>query len=153
MNTAEFLALSMLPAAHASTRKRSQSQVGDLFAFHCKCRGAPPFVREHPFAAGLVFRNGKERRWRFDFAWPLHLVAVEIEGLNVRRVNGRLQVGGRHVSIDGFREDCEKYAEALLLGWRVLRFEQSMVQSGFAIEYTLRALARFQPPPPKETAA
>lgn len=50
------------------------------------------------------------RRWRFDFAWPTLRIAVEIEGR------------GRHQTVVGFRNDCEKYNAALRLGWRVLRF-------------------------------
>jgi hypothetical protein len=64
--------------------------------------GAEPPVREHRFHA--------ERRWRFDFAWPSIKLAVEIEGR------------GRHQTVVGFRNDCEKYNEALRMGWRVLRF-------------------------------
>lgn len=54
------------------------------------------------------------RRWRFDFAWPERLVAVELEGLT--------HGGGRHQRISGFVEDCDKYNSATMLGWKVLRF-------------------------------
>lgn len=56
------------------------------------------------------------RRWRFDFAWPNEKLAVEIEGR------------GRHQTFIGFRNDCEKYNAALLLGWRVLRFPAADVK-------------------------
>lgn len=61
----------------------------------------PPFVREYAFH--------ESRRWRFDFAWPDHMVALELEGL------------GRHQKVEGYREDCVKYSEAAIAGWCVLR--------------------------------
>jgi very-short-patch-repair endonuclease len=51
-----------------------------------------------------------ERKWRFDFAWPGAMLALELEGV------------GRHQTFIGYRNDCEKYNAATLLGWRVLRF-------------------------------
>lgn len=54
------------------------------------------------------------RRWRFDFAWPSLMVAVEIEG--------GIFVAGRHVRPSGFIKDCEKYNAAAANGWLVLRF-------------------------------
>ena len=55
------------------------------------------------------------RKWRFDYALPAIMVAIEIEG-----------IGGvsRHTTITGYAKDCEKYREAAALGWRVLRFTQ-----------------------------
>lgn len=50
------------------------------------------------------------RGWRFDFAWPEHKIALEVEGR------------GRHQRVKGFRDDCEKYNAAASRGWRLLRF-------------------------------
>lgn len=61
-------------------------------------------VREHRFDS--------VRRWRFDFAWPELMVAVEIEG-----------GGGRHHTFAGSHADMDKYNAATLAGWRVLRFD------------------------------
>ncbi len=55
-----------------------------------------------------------DRKWRFDFAWPSFMLAVEIEG----SAHG----GGRHQRRTGFRADTEKYNEAAKRGWRLLRF-------------------------------
>ena len=52
-----------------------------------------------------------ERRWRFDFAWPEHKLAVEIQGF-----------GSGHNSYTGMSSDYEKHNEALRLGWRILYF-------------------------------
>lgn len=56
-----------------------------------------------------------ERRWRFDFAWPSHWVAVEIDG--------GIFVGGRHVDPLGGHGDRDKLNRATILGWKVLRFD------------------------------
>ncbi len=56
----------------------------------------------------------KPRRWRFDFAWPDKMLAVEIEG-------GTWSRGG-HNRGGVYQSNCDKYNAAILLGWRVLRF-------------------------------
>jgi len=66
------------------------------------------------------------RKWRFDFAWPGQMVAVEVEG--------GTWSGGRHTTGIGFRNDCEKYNAATALGWRVYRFTSDQVKSGMAIK-------------------
>lgn len=65
---------------------------------------APAYTREYRFH--------KTRDWRFDFAWPLHLVACEVDG-------GRWKTGGgKHATPD----DYFKIATAESMGWHVLRF-------------------------------
>jgi very-short-patch-repair endonuclease len=94
------------------------SALEDLFAFQLRAaqlgRG---LEREHKFHP--------TRRWRFDFAWPADKVAVEVEGGH--------WTGGRHVRGSGFEADCEKYMEAMVLGWRVLRVTGGLVKSGRAL--------------------
>ena len=72
----------------------------------------PQWEREYKFHP--------RRRWRFDFAWPEHLVAVEIEG-------GIFNYG-RHNRPLGYQNDCEKYNAATVRGWRVLRFTEGMLR-------------------------
>lgn len=115
-------------AIHSAREKRERFE--ELFAFHCRSFKLPAFHRNHRFALSIG------REWRLDFAWPEWMLAVEIEGLVVRRIGGMLITTGRHVSAEGFREDCVKYASAAILGWTVLRFEQSMVTKGEAIALT-----------------
>ena len=105
------------------------------FAEQCEQRALPPFETEY------VFANSIGRRWRFDFAWPQYKLALEIEGLIVMRIGGELVCKGRHASIGGFKDDCEKYAWATIFGWRVMRFEQSQVKDKTAIDMAVRALA------------
>lgn len=70
------------------------------------------------------------RKWRFDFAWPAEKVAVEVEG--------GVWSNGRHTRGSGFIEDCIKYNEAVVLGWKVIRVTTEMVRSGVAIDYIKR---------------
>lgn len=65
------------------------------------------------------------RRWRFDFCWPDHKFSVEVEG--------GVFTNGRHTRGAGYSADLEKYNEAVMLGWKVLRFTGSMVKSGVAL--------------------
>jgi very-short-patch-repair endonuclease len=72
------------------------------------------------------------RRWRFDAAWPHAKIAVEIDG------GVFLPGGGRHSRGAGYRADCEKYAEAAILGWRVIRVLPEHVKSGVALGWIER---------------
>ncbi len=81
------------------------------------------------------YRFHPVRRWRFDFAYPDLMLAVEIEG--------GTWSGGRHTRGSGFEKDCEKYGEAMLLGWSVYRCTGSMVRSGAAI-YMLDKLIKLR---------
>ena len=101
----------------------SQSDGERTLAFQIKAIGLPAPEPEHHFAP--------PRRWRFDFAWPDYNLAVEVEGGTWSR--------GRHTRGAGFEKDCEKYNEAALLGWTVLRFTTSMVEDGRAINMIERA--------------
>ena len=83
-------------------------------------------TRELKFAADIG------RRWRFDFAWPDQKIAVECEG------GGWNQ--GRHVRGAGFLKDLEKYAEASLRGWTVIRVAPSHIEDGTALDWIRRAL-------------
>jgi hypothetical protein len=143
-------------AIEARAPKRNPKDDAEkTFAFQCRAQKLPMFKREYKFAA-----ESHGRGWRFDFAFlsyaiaepsktepmladwrnvPL-FVAVEIEGLVVKRVNGELVTSGRHVHPSGFREDNVKYTTAAILGWSVLRFEQTQVQNGLAIDMTLQLL-------------
>lgn len=55
-----------------------------------------------------------KRRWRFDFCNIETKTAIEIEG-------GAF-TNGRHTRGAGFIGDMEKYNNAVLLGWSILRF-------------------------------
>lgn len=81
----------------------------------------PQFAKYHPFQTEHRFHA--ERQWRFDFAWPAVMVAVEIEGGTWGRRRGR------HTTGSGHQADCEKYNAAAIDGWCVLRFTSKDLQS------------------------
>ena len=93
------------------------SKLEDTLAWYIKGLKMPRPEREYRFHA--------KRRWRFDFAWPQYLLAVEVEG--------GVYSGGRHTRGSGFEKDCEKYNAATKLGWRVLRCTGKTIQNGTAI--------------------
>lgn len=72
------------------------------------------------------------RKWRFDAAFPDHMLAVEIEG--------SVWTNGRHTRGSGFVKDIEKYNFATLLGWRLLRFTPQDVLNGKAIAFIKKVL-------------
>ena len=77
----------------------------DLFAAYCKRANLPEPLSEYKFDVA--------RKWRFDFAWPIYKIALEVEG--------GIWSGGRHVRGRGFLGDIDKYNTATVSGWRVLR--------------------------------
>jgi len=72
------------------------------------------------------------RKWRFDWAIPVMKIAVEFEG--------GIWTGGAHTRGKHFNSDCEKYNQAALDGWKVLRFTANHVQDGSAFKTIERAL-------------
>lgn len=100
------------------------SLLESTLALHIRADKLPEPIRELSFA--------KPRKWRFDFSWPHLMLAVEVEG--------GTWSGGRHTTGKGFEQDCEKYNQAVLLGWSVLRFTGSQVLSGHAINIIKHAM-------------
>lgn len=100
------------------------SKLEETFALQLRAMKAPEPAREHRFHP--------VRKWRFDFAWPDRLFAVEIEG--------GVWTGGRHTRGAGFVKDMEKYNAAAELGWKVLRFHGGEVRKGTAIKTVMEAL-------------
>lgn len=72
------------------------------------------------------------RLWRFDFAWSFYKVALEVEG-------GAFS-GEGHRSVGKFLGDIEKYNEAVLAGWRLLRCTTKDLETGDVFELLRRAL-------------
>jgi len=79
------------------------------------------------------FRFHPDRKWQFDFAWPSLKKAVEVEG--------GVWIRGRHNRGQGFIDDCEKYNEAALMGWTVLRLPGPWVEDRTAMNYVKRLLS------------
>lgn len=64
------------------------------------------FVRQHPYAP--------PRKLAADFAWPEHMLIVEVQG--------GVFTGQAHGSVGGILADNARLNTATLHGWRVLRF-------------------------------
>jgi len=56
----------------------------------------------------------ENRKFRFDYAIPSLMIAIEYEGIYASK--------SRHTTVSGFSTDCVKYNLATCLGWRVLRY-------------------------------
>lgn len=93
-----------------------------------RASGFPEPVTEYPFAKDFG------RRWRFDFAWPALMLAVEVDG------GAWVPGGGRHTRGAGFAADHDKMNRAMLLGWRVLRFTSRHLTDGSALADLAEAL-------------
>lgn len=79
------------------------------------------------------YRFHPVRKWRFDVVFADAKVAVEIEGL-VR--GGR----GRHQTVAGVSGDIEKYNEAAIAGWVVVRTSYAQIKSGQFWDWLDRAV-------------
>lgn len=75
---------------------------------------------------GPIFREWwfahPQRQWRFDFAFPLHKIAIEVEG--------GLHNGGRHVTGTGYEADLDKYNSAVESGWQLYRAGPKIIGKG-----------------------
>jgi len=103
---------------------------------------------EHEFQLQLELANIKDyereykfldhRRFRFDFAWPSETYKLAVE------VEGGTWTNGRHNRGTGFQKDCEKYNEAVLGGWHVLRVTRDHVKNGQALMWVERFFAEME---------
>jgi very-short-patch-repair endonuclease len=84
-------------------------------AFQRELQKISDLVPEHKFHP--------TRRWRFDYAYPVVKLAIEVEG--------GIYSYGRHTRGKGYTEDCRKYNAAILEGWKVIRFTQEMLRNEF----------------------
>jgi very-short-patch-repair endonuclease len=98
------------------TRHRSKTRTSRLeakFALYWRGLGGPELKTEFLFHS--------ERKWRADFVHLESRTLIEIEGGIF--ING----GGRHNRAAGFIADAEKYLEAFLAGWSVVRLTQKQI--------------------------
>lgn len=89
------------------------------------------------------YRFHPEREWEFDYAWPDRKIAFELEGgiWGKRCKICKMWIqGGRHVRGKGYQEDCLKYSEAAVLGWRIIRCTPEMCKNGIMMGLLERAM-------------
>jgi len=94
--------------------KHSPSRLEHRFMLLWKALDGPPLERE--------FRFDPVRRWRADFAHLPSRTLIEIEG--------GIWISGRHNRAAGFVADMEKYLEAALAGWSVIRLADAHLETG-----------------------
>ena len=97
--------ISREPDPAPEPKLKREFERAEVFLRALEVRRIPRPEREWKFEA--------KRRWRFDYAWPQMLIALEVEG--------GVWTGGRHTRGAGFVRDMEKYNRAAVLGWRLLR--------------------------------
>ena len=90
-----------------------------------------------PFIVVTQYKFHPVRKFRADFAvWASDAskdngvppLLVEIDG-------AKRGIPGAHQRVDGIDRDCRKVAEAMLLGYRLLRVSSGMVRDGTALQY------------------
>ena len=93
----------------------------------------------HLRAAGIEFERQvifhPSRKWRFDFAIGMQSsrpLAVEVQG--------GIWTGGRHSRGKGITDECEKFAHAVIAGWRVMPVTGEQVKSGKALQWIQQAI-------------
>jgi hypothetical protein len=70
------------------------------------------WAEEYPHDLPLrEYKFHPTKQWRFDYAWPMKKIAVEIQGM-----------GPGHCSLPGMTADHEKHLEAMILNWKVIYF-------------------------------
>ena len=112
-----------------SKSTRPPSQLEETLVLHLMAAGLwPRCVRELRFAP--------PRRFRFDFAFPHEMLAVECQG-GVWRRSGK----GAHTGGTAMENEFEKNNVAVEAGWRVLKYTMKEIQSGEAIQQIERILA------------
>jgi very-short-patch-repair endonuclease len=116
--------LSELGLSKKSAQKRGPSTLEETLLWQIKVAGLPAPEREYAFCPG--------RRFRADFAFKAPRILVEVEGGVWSR--------GRHNRGLGFIQDCEKGNQAVLLGWRLLRFTEKHIRDGSAVTMIERLL-------------
>jgi very-short-patch-repair endonuclease len=72
------------------------------------------WCKERSLALEKEYRFDEVRRWRFDYAIVDIKVAVEYEGIFTKGKS-------RHTTVTGYTGDADKYNQAAVAGWRVIR--------------------------------
>lgn len=89
------------------------------FFFYLKALAPPALISQLAYN----YRFHSKRKWRFDFALPDVRIAIEIEGVFY---DGRTS---RHTTAIGYSQDCEKYNNAVLAKWWILRYTNYQIRS------------------------
>ena len=80
--------------------------LNDLFTTICKSTIGIECIKEYRFHP--------TRKWRFDYAFVEHKIAIEVDG--------GVWINGRHNRASGYLKDLDKFNTATAMGWVVLKF-------------------------------
>ncbi|EOQ63927.1 hypothetical protein F935_01557 [Acinetobacter calcoaceticus ANC 3811] len=83
-------------------------------------------LKTHKISFVQEYKFHPKRKWRADFLIMGTKILVEVEG--------GIWSGGRHTRGKGYLGDMEKYNEAAMMGFTVLRFSTEQVKAGVAIK-------------------
>lgn len=113
-------------------RPSEKSKAEEMLWLHLRTLG-----QQHLWSRQVRFHP--VRMWRFDFGRKDIKLAVEVQGIHRFGPDGKpTKHPGYHRSAEGIEIGCEKGAEALCLGWRVLHVTTGQVKSGQALEWIER---------------
>jgi hypothetical protein len=116
--------ISLAAQLRTAINQQAEEETAQTLLQHLRGVDLPEPKREYVFHP--------RRKWRFDFAWPVYRIALE--------VNGGAWTQGRHTRGEGYIEDLNKLNEAQLLGWQVYQVTPAQVKTGQAIGLIERAL-------------
>lgn len=120
------------PTATVTRPRSNHPDWNKVLLEQIRLSGLPEPLLEYTFHAN--------RQWRFDFCWREdgNLVACEVEGgIWMQTSTGRSK---GHAHPERFERDCEKYNEAALYGWTIIRVTPDMIRDGRALDWLERAL-------------
>lgn len=83
-------------------------------------------LKTHKISFEQEYKFHPTRKWRADFLITGTKILIEVEG--------GVWSGGRHTRGKGYIGDMEKYNEAAIMGFTVLRFSTEQVKAGLAIK-------------------
>jgi very-short-patch-repair endonuclease len=122
-----------------SIHGKTMSGLEEELLFQIRAVGLPIPERE--------FRFHKERKFLFDFAYPINKIAIEVDGGTYGfkcKKTGKFIYSGRHTRGKGFYNDCIKMNLATIDGWKVLRGDSKMVKDGTLIKHIEDLFASLQ---------
>jgi very-short-patch-repair endonuclease len=95
-----------------------------VFVAYVKQETGVKLVKEYKFHP--------KRRWKFDYACPERKIAIEVEG--------GVWNNGRHTRGKGFIGDIEKYNNASVMGWTLIRVTPDTLLTNETIEFVRQAV-------------
>lgn len=105
-----------------------KSELENQFRFQLRAAGIRGFEEQWRIVPG--------RRFKWDFCWPEHLLACEIQGGIWAKGNSG------HTSGIGITRDAEKQNLATLEGWHTMAFTGDHIKSGQALRWVQEFLAK-----------